>query len=172
MDAILHGWVHPWYSRSLYQRYTVHERALYFNSTFSLGLALYSGSVGGACINNFTFFLSLQVQRTCLALDGLGFSHISTVEVLRREYTEHSIRYKTFESRDDRVQARKRRRLNEDGGDEKDGKDDKDEKEADDEDDAEEAYVETEKEAERFTIPLPTSRGHSAYLTFAHKTPL
>ena len=35
MDVVLHGWVStPRYTRS-YQRYTVHERALYFKSTFS-----------------------------------------------------------------------------------------------------------------------------------------
>ena len=33
--------VHPWYSRSLYQRYTVYERALYFKSTL---LAYYHAS--------------------------------------------------------------------------------------------------------------------------------
>ena len=32
MDVGLHGWV-PNRCRQSYQRYTVHERALYFNST-------------------------------------------------------------------------------------------------------------------------------------------
>ena len=44
MDVGLHGWGStPRYSRSLYQRYTVHEGLLYFKSTFLFGVSLYCG---------------------------------------------------------------------------------------------------------------------------------
>ena len=91
-----------------------------------------------------------QVQRVCLKLTELGFTEIRTHEVLRREFTEHSVWYNPVRS-----VTREARRKRKQG------------------DVAREENEESEQPPPplKKLVPLNQQRGHTGYLTFAHKVP-
>ena len=92
-----------------------------------------------------------QVQKTCLELKALGFTELSTMEVLNREFQVRKITLPVFDESLDLLSASRKRKL-EDG----------------------EAEVEVEMKESKFVtgVPLTTMAGHTGYLTFATLPPL
>lgn len=90
-----------------------------------------------------------QVQKTCIELKAAGFTEISTLECLNREFQVRKITLPVFDPDMDPLGASRKRKLE---GTEEDG---------------EEKKVE-EKEAKFVTgVPLTNMAGHTGYLTFA-----
>jgi len=88
-----------------------------------------------------------QVQKTCLKLKEAGFTEISTLECLNREFQVRKITLPVFDPDMDLLEASRKRKL--------------------EEVEEEERKVE-EKEAKFVTgVPLTNMAGHTGYLTFA-----
>ncbi|KAJ9451817.1 tRNA (adenine(58)-N(1))-methyltransferase catalytic subunit TRM61 [Diplonema papillatum] len=119
-----------------------------------------------------------QVQRTCLVLAECGFTSIRTHEVLRREFMEHSMQYRAMydfvappgreEPAKDSEPAAALVAQDEDGASKKEPAAKR--RRTGDGGDDEEAPAAVTRPV-LHVIPISVSRGHTGYLTFAHKVP-
>jgi len=102
-----------------------------------------------------------QVQKTCQELKSGGFTEISTLECLNREFQVRKITLPVFDTSLDLLAASRKRKLEAEEGD----------------GDAEDAEARDERSEElreaRFVtgVPLTTMPGHTGYLTFATLPP-
>lgn len=103
-----------------------------------------------------------QVQRTCLALKEAGFTELSTLECLNREFQVRKITLPVFDPELDPLAESRKRRAEEKDGEEKVGEKRKRT------DGGEREKGEGGKETQFVTgLPLTNMAGHTGYLTFA-----
>jgi len=96
-----------------------------------------------------------QVQKTCLELKNSGFTEITTLEVLNREFQVRKITLPAFDPDMDPMGYNSRKRKLEDGEEQKGNYDNGEEEKKD-------------KEVKFVTgVPLTNMPGHTGYLTFA-----
>ena len=103
------------------------------------------------------------MQKTCQELKSGGFTEISTLECLNREFQVRKITLPVFDTSLDLLAASRKRKLEAEEGD---GDGDAEDAEARDE------RSEELREARFVTgVPLTTMPGHTGYLTFATLPP-
>lgn len=101
-----------------------------------------------------------QVQKTCVEMKACGFTEITTMECLNREFQVRKIALPVFDSNLDLLAASRKRKLDNEGGD------------TEIKADPEEAKAEEMKDAKFVTgVPLTTMPGHTGFLTFATLPP-
>ena len=102
-----------------------------------------------------------QVQKTCQELKTCGFTEISTMEVINREFQVRRITLPVFDTSLDLLSSSRKRKLESDEG------------VKEDQDDAGDVKEEEMKESKFVTgVPLTTMPGHTGYLTFATLPPV
>ena len=100
-----------------------------------------------------------QVQKTCVELKSCGFTEITTMECLNREFQVRKISLPVFDSNLDLLAASRKRKLDTEDGDT--------ETKADSE-----SRTDEMKDAKFVTgVPLTTMPGHTGFLTFATLPP-
>jgi tRNA (adenine57-N1/adenine58-N1)-methyltransferase len=112
----------------------------------------------------------LQVQRTCEALDQHGFTHITTLELLLRQYEVSTETFHTDAARTAQPNKAGRKRRHDDGGGGSEAA------AAATDGSAEGSEQQQQQQQQQpavlrqvMTRPTMEARGHTGYLTFAHK---